>query len=624
MIFKDEDCIDLAKNKKATQSSISKWSQMNDASRACRDDLYIENFAFHTGLEDSPWWMLDLEKEEEIDCIRITNRKEKHYQTFNRDHLRIELSMDGQIWISIDNNMYGWNGNEILEINLYKSCNARYVKIFLNKKGHLVLRKVEIFVRKCKGYVVGSRIDALGMRIAALINAMYIAKKLGFKFMFTWAKGTDVDFMGANASITSVATAGEILTAEEVFCENFIEKHCIDDKYYTYRSDVTNLSFEDSESNFYRQKWGIYASPYRLSDDMKNLSKEQYLKEISLFYQEIAWSKKCKSILQDVEKAYKTISKEEKFLCLHMRGGEVVKGDFKVAPEVWMKERHFPYEIAIEITKGLFGKNHIIIFGQDFIANKQLEMYLNGVKPNKQIKIICIDTLMGECGLNYSNKERAFFELNLMSKADKIYTTGGSMYSNLAEMISGKNIICSFYDMYSPDEIYEILLKNLHCLELDNLNRAYSYYRIYSLSRVLDKPIELSLEFIHKALEYDCENDFFRICILECLFIRKDFDGIEDRLENYFLKTSFFEAICGVHNRYKHVQNYYERIRKYYIDFKNKKEYPYISFMAAKIALYKKDYKMAREFILYSLNKDNDNTLFLECAKEINSKENYK
>ncbi len=41
MIFKDEDCIDLAKNKKAIQSSISKWSQVNDACRACRDDLYI-------------------------------------------------------------------------------------------------------------------------------------------------------------------------------------------------------------------------------------------------------------------------------------------------------------------------------------------------------------------------------------------------------------------------------------------------------------------------------------------------------------------------------------------------------------------------------------------------------
>ncbi|WP_420977822.1 hypothetical protein, partial [Campylobacter coli] len=69
------------------------------------------------------------------------------------------------------------------------------------------MRKVEVFVRKCKGYVVGSRVDALGMRIAALINAMFIAKKLDFKFMFTWVKGTDVDFIGANASIKSVATA---------------------------------------------------------------------------------------------------------------------------------------------------------------------------------------------------------------------------------------------------------------------------------------------------------------------------------------------------------------------------------------------------------------------------------
>lgn len=60
---------------------------------------------------------------------------------------------------------------------------------------------------------------------------------------------------------------------------------------------------------------------------------------------------------------------------------------------------------------------------------------------------------------NLFKQGKSIFELNLMSKADKIYTTGGSMYSNLAEMISGKNIICSFYDMYSPDEIYDVLLK---------------------------------------------------------------------------------------------------------------------------------------------------------------------
>lgn len=46
--------------------------------------------------------------------------------------------------------------------------------------------------------------------------------------------------------------------------------------------------------------------------------------------------------------------------------------------------------------------------------------------------------------------------------------------------------------------------------------------------------------------------------------------------------------------------------------------------MAAKIALYKKDYRRAREFIFYSLNNDNNNILFIECAKEIDSKEGYK
>ncbi|EAI9064687.1 discoidin domain-containing protein [Campylobacter lari] len=618
MIFKEEDCIDLAKNKKAIQSSVSKWSQINDASRACRDDLYIENFAFHTGLDENPWWILDLKKEEEIDCIRVTNRKEKCYQAFNRDNLRVQLSLDGQIWFDIDNNIYEWNDNEILEINLYKSCNARYIKIFLNKKGYLVLRKVEIFVRKYKGYVVGSRVDALGMRIAALINAMYIAKKLDFKFMFTWARGTDVDFMGANNKIKDMSVAGEILTIDEVFTSDFIKKHCLDSKYYSYNNDIYNLSFSDCEDNFYRRKWGLYVGPEVPYSVMKDLSKNECLLELKKCYEEIQWSVKCKNILNDVEKAYRDIGVD--FVALHMRGGEIVKGDFKIAPEVWMKERHFPYEVAMEIVKQLNFNEHIIIFGQDYVANQKLENYLNGIKQNN-IKIISIDTLIVKYGFKYSNDERTFFELNLMSKSKYIYSTGKSMYSNVAGMISGKDIIKSFYNYYSNEEIYMILLKNLHCLDLDNLNKAYSYYRIYSLSKILNKPIDLSLEFIYKSLEYDDNNDFYRICILDCYFLKHKYTDIEIKLQDYITRPYFFDAICGVHNRYKHTYKIYENLRNKYINFKEKKEYPYISFMAAKIALYKKDYKAAKEFILYSLEYDNDNILFIECAKEIESKE---
>ncbi|EJD5796737.1 hypothetical protein M2L00_001397, partial [Campylobacter lari] len=252
-----------------------------------------------------------------------------------------------------------------------------------------------------------------------------------------------------------MSVAGEILTIDEVFTSDFIKKHCLDSKYYSYNNDIYNLSFSDCEDNFYRRKWGLHVGPEVPYSVMKDLSKNECLLELKKCYEEIQWSVKCKNILNDVEKAYRDIGVD--FVALHMRGGEIVKGDFKIAPEVWMKERHFPYEVAMEIVKQLNFNEHIIIFGQDYVANQKLENYLNGIKQNN-IKIISIDTLIVKYGFKYSNDERTFFELNLMSKSKYIYSTGKSMYSNVAGMISGKDIIKSFYNYYSNEEIYMILL----------------------------------------------------------------------------------------------------------------------------------------------------------------------
>lgn len=75
MIFKEQDVINLDIGKNATKSSISIWSHIDDANRAINYDLGDINFAFHTGLEDNPHWMIDLENIEH--CIRITKENNK-------------------------------------------------------------------------------------------------------------------------------------------------------------------------------------------------------------------------------------------------------------------------------------------------------------------------------------------------------------------------------------------------------------------------------------------------------------------------------------------------------------------------------------------------------------------
>lgn len=618
MIWKEEDVIDLTKGKKAFQSSISKWSHIDDANRAIDPNINGVNFAFHTGLEDKPYWMVDLETIEPIDCIRITNRAELKHQKINQN-LSVECSLDGIVWTKLDPNMYEWNNLDVLEINVLQSLSARYVKISLNVKGHLVLKKVEVLKRKYS-YIVAGRTDSTGTRLATIINAMCVAKHLdGFKFVFSWLNETCDDHRMKIDKREDVAFCDEIPFASDIFSKDFLLEYKIDSKYHSHANDIIGLSFEDSKSEFLKRKWGSYigkAGPHKY---MHNVKPEDILQETWRCYQDIQWSPKYMQIINDVGYICDNVITDD-FVILHMRGGEVVLGDFKVAPWLWAKTKHFPYEVAIEIAKVEWESNNIVIVGQDFTSNQILENYLNKIKPNKDIKIYSIDSLIKDC-YNYTNPERSFFDINFLSKAKKIYATGASMFSNTASMMAGKELIHSFYDIYSDEELYNIIQKNISCLEIGNLHRAYCYYRLYDFAIKLNMPLQVAQDWLYKAMQEDNDNDWYRIAIIDTFFKEKDLKKIDLYLKtDCIYREKFFEAIYGPHNTMnKWCFKYYDSLRDKYLKYADTK-YPYISYMAAKISFCRKNISDALKYIKYSLAKDPSNKFFLSLYAEIKSK----
>ncbi|MCR8690400.1 discoidin domain-containing protein [Campylobacter sp. RM9264] len=618
MIWKEEDVIDLTKGKKAFQSSISKWSHIDDANRAIDPNINGVNFAFHTGLEDKPYWMVDLETIEPIDCIRITNRAELKHQKINQN-LSVECSLDGIVWTKLDPNMYEWNNLDVLEINVLQSLSARYVKISLNVKGHLVLKKVEVLKRKYS-YIVAGRTDSTGTRLATIINAMCVAKHLdGFKFVFSWLNETCDDHRMKIDKREDVAFCDEIPFASDIFSKDFLLEYKIDSKYHSHANDIIGLSFEDSKSEFLKRKWGSYIGKTGPHKYMHNVKPEDILQETWRCYQDIQWSPKYMQIINDVGYICNNVITDD-FVILHMRGGEVVLGDFKVAPWLWAKTKHFPYEIAIEIAKAEWESNNIVIVGQDFTSNQILENYLNKIKPNKDIKIYSIDSLIKD-RYNYTNPERSFFDINFLSKAKKIYATGASMFSNTASMMAGKELIHSFYDIYSDEELYNIIQKNINCLEIGNLHRAYCYYRLYDFAIKLNMPLQVAQDWLYKAMQEDNDNDWYRIAIIDTFFKEKDLKKIDLYLKtDCIYREKFFEAIYGPHNTMnKWCFKYYDSLRDKYLKYADTK-YPYISYMAAKISFCRKNISDALKYIKYSLAKDPSNKFFLSLYAEIKSK----
>lgn len=98
-ISNDSDVIDLARDKPATQSSLSQWSRSPTIARdACRANSgsIPEDYAFHTGCELEPWWSVDLLRPSRVEAIEIVNRPNFEYRF---RHFRIETSIDGLDWV---------------------------------------------------------------------------------------------------------------------------------------------------------------------------------------------------------------------------------------------------------------------------------------------------------------------------------------------------------------------------------------------------------------------------------------------------------------------------------------------------------------------------------------------
>ncbi|MXV45184.1 hypothetical protein GS501_09080 [Saccharibacter sp. 17.LH.SD] len=147
------DCIDLALNCPTDQSSICAYSTekttQDDSARAVEN--YIPEFyAFHTALEDNPWWKIDLKSICEIKEIRIYNRIDNNSERGLQFAIEI---LEAGVWVKIfektDNKLFGgidgfpfiWRAKTKLE--------AREIRIrSLALEEFLHYQKIEIFGKK--------------------------------------------------------------------------------------------------------------------------------------------------------------------------------------------------------------------------------------------------------------------------------------------------------------------------------------------------------------------------------------------------------------------------------------------------------------------------------------------
>ncbi len=143
--------INIAKNKPCFQSSLSKWSKDYHAKGVVIDFEKEEEFGFHTNLEDSPFWIVDLLWIYPLNSIVIHNRLKQQFE-YKAKSICVEISINNEDWILIHKGLvfFGSNksDNSPFILPLGDKIDARYIKLSLKEKVYFHLSKVEIFVRK--------------------------------------------------------------------------------------------------------------------------------------------------------------------------------------------------------------------------------------------------------------------------------------------------------------------------------------------------------------------------------------------------------------------------------------------------------------------------------------------
>ncbi len=137
----------MAPHGSASQSSYWHCSRPGEASNALSEQPIVD-FAFHTDLEDGPWWEVDLGTSLPIEAVVVHNRITGHRERART--LRIDLAEEPGRWVLLHAGYSsfgcGQDGNPF-ELRIGSELRARYIRVSLMERQYLHLSKIEILVR---------------------------------------------------------------------------------------------------------------------------------------------------------------------------------------------------------------------------------------------------------------------------------------------------------------------------------------------------------------------------------------------------------------------------------------------------------------------------------------------
>ncbi|MBZ7970767.1 CDP-glycerol glycerophosphotransferase family protein [Campylobacter molothri] len=380
--------------------------------------------------------------------------------------------------------------------------------------------------------IVMAKPDGFGMRLFALMAGLVLSKKTGLPFYFKWGFVEDVIANTHEMFNSAKHIPFALGKAEDIFDYDFIQRYYIDSKdiatNHGFGIFQKRRTFEDIKNGPFEQHWGWYAPGIEggvLSNWIEEYQEEECYKDFATIYKQIGFSKKYQNIIKAANETADSIGD---FVAIHIRGADIVYSSTYKKSSLYgfVGDKYFPYEIALEIIKKENKNTKIIIFSQDPSADKIL---IKAFKNPTQL------ILAEAFAYRFEDiTERAFFEMNLLSRASLIYTPGISLqksaFSQCPSFFSGCKKDISFHKIFSEEQQYDIIQKNINLISLNSMYKSMAFFRLYQLSLTLKKDFKISLKFIESAIKEDPDNAAWIIHWIHLNLQYKNYDVVENYL----------------------------------------------------------------------------------------------
>ncbi|MEE3501480.1 glycosyltransferase family 2 protein [Acidiphilium acidophilum] len=142
----------ISRQKRATQSSISRWSVGTDVdsdAAGAINGLIDGSGKFHTELEDSPWWKVDLGEIVGITKIKIFNNMQQLVIAQRSSKLAIDVGINTNDFVEVyrreaDEPFGGIDGNPLI-FRPVIPIPGRFVRVRLLSRNYLHLDQVEVY-----------------------------------------------------------------------------------------------------------------------------------------------------------------------------------------------------------------------------------------------------------------------------------------------------------------------------------------------------------------------------------------------------------------------------------------------------------------------------------------------